>query len=232
MAIGTCVVCGSDGPIQLHHVAGRRNDADYVVSVCAACHEKTLTVWQWVHRIPLEDDETKTDLVAPWATSLGALHVIEALGTRIGFPEFAEAVRSLETIVRFMAGIPVTENIPIPNVPKGRQESFSFFRGGGATQVVSVLATMIAYLSEVTTGSQSVTTRFLREIAGNPSEFVSWCDDREGELKKWAAEAGSDILRSIQEFSESMDVWAIAAVFKRYLDEFEKISAEYLESVK
>ena len=34
-----CIVCGSSGPLELHHVAGR-NNSDLVVPVCRPCHER------------------------------------------------------------------------------------------------------------------------------------------------------------------------------------------------
>jgi hypothetical protein len=34
-----CIVCGSWGPLELHHVAGK-NNSDTVVPVCRPCHER------------------------------------------------------------------------------------------------------------------------------------------------------------------------------------------------
>ena len=34
-----CIICGSSGPLELHHVAGRLN-SDLVVPVCRPCHER------------------------------------------------------------------------------------------------------------------------------------------------------------------------------------------------
>jgi hypothetical protein len=37
-AVG-CIICGSSGPLELHHVAGK-NNSDTVVPVCRPCHER------------------------------------------------------------------------------------------------------------------------------------------------------------------------------------------------
>jgi hypothetical protein len=34
-----CIICGSSGPLELHHVAGR-NNSETVVPVCRPCHER------------------------------------------------------------------------------------------------------------------------------------------------------------------------------------------------
>jgi hypothetical protein len=34
-----CIICGSSGPLELHHVAGK-NNSDTVVPVCRPCHER------------------------------------------------------------------------------------------------------------------------------------------------------------------------------------------------
>ncbi len=34
-----CIICGCDGPLELHHVAGKTN-SDTVVPVCRPCHER------------------------------------------------------------------------------------------------------------------------------------------------------------------------------------------------
>jgi hypothetical protein len=34
-----CVVCGSGGPVEIHHVAGRRH-SDLAVPACATCHRR------------------------------------------------------------------------------------------------------------------------------------------------------------------------------------------------
>ena len=34
-----CIICGSSGPLELHHVAGK-NNSDLVVPVCRPCHER------------------------------------------------------------------------------------------------------------------------------------------------------------------------------------------------
>jgi hypothetical protein len=34
-----CIICGSSGPLELHHVAGK-NNSEKVVPVCRPCHER------------------------------------------------------------------------------------------------------------------------------------------------------------------------------------------------
>ncbi|EQD54618.1 hypothetical protein B1B_09607, partial [mine drainage metagenome] len=34
-----CIICGSSGPLELHHVAGK-NNSETVVPVCRPCHER------------------------------------------------------------------------------------------------------------------------------------------------------------------------------------------------
>jgi hypothetical protein len=34
-----CIICASNGPLELHHLAGR-NNSDTVVPVCRPCHER------------------------------------------------------------------------------------------------------------------------------------------------------------------------------------------------
>lgn len=49
---GTCVICGNDGEIQIHHVAGENNDPFTTVPVCVPCHG-FLTSHQWVAGVNL-----------------------------------------------------------------------------------------------------------------------------------------------------------------------------------
>jgi len=60
-----CVVCGSAGPIERHHVAGKHN-SDLIVPVCVRCHDKlTRRQERWDPRWDLPDNtpELKESLV-------------------------------------------------------------------------------------------------------------------------------------------------------------------------
>lgn len=232
MAIATCVVCGADGPSEQQHIAGRANDPEYVVPVCVNCHRYTLTPWQWVHRVPLEKDAQRTDMVKPWAVATGAVHIIEAMCVRLHWGEVSEVVRTFGRLFRAFAGAPIDETIPIPKVPKLRKEPFKFFRGTGNVEVVSMLATMTAYLAAQILGRDDIVARFLREVARNPSEFIAWCESRDDELKKWALQAGERFTNSIQMFRETMDWMTMVQDVKECLAEFAGIGIEYLGSDK
>ena len=65
-----CITCWSSGPLEMHHPAGRRNDA-MTIPVCKGCH-KVLTKWGLVSGIYLEATE---DLDKARAAIVGVSHV-------------------------------------------------------------------------------------------------------------------------------------------------------------
>lgn len=232
MAVGICAICGFDGPSELQHVAGRKNDSDFTVSVCVSCHQKILTPYQYVHRIPLDGSSSDSRVIVDWSTALGSFHIVEALCVHLGLTEFSQSVRKLESIIRFVAGISLDDSVPLPAIPKSRREPRKFFSGDHLDQVVSILAGMASYLAEMTYGPESVISEFFSELSENPIRFLIWCESKGDELENWIKEAGSEIQESIRRFAVSKDVFTVAMTFNSLAADFKELSTEYLDGQK
>lgn len=218
--MAVCLVCGSGGPFQQHHVAGRANDPEFTVTVCRRCHEKTLTPWQYVHRIPLEKDGERPALVKSWATATGALHVIEALALRLGKTWEVELIRRLEKMVYAMAGVP--EEIPKPKVEKLRKPPGHIFRE--SVEVAVMLATMTAYLSATALGEHHSVTLFFTSVAQNPEEWLQGTS-----LDNWASSMLRRLSEALDSFRVDMDFQGFARVIREVLDEFQNFTISRLE---
>jgi hypothetical protein len=213
--MAVCLVCGSTGPFEQHHVAGRANDPEFTVTVCRGCHRYTLTPWQWVHRIPLEKDSERPELVKSWAKATGALHVIEALTLRLGWDKVAEAIRTLVKLAYAIAGI--AESIPEPKVEKLRKPPRRIFRE--SVEVAATLATMTAYLSAMAMGERHSVTLFFLSVARNPQE---WSEGTA--LDIWAGSALQKLSESLDALRLNMDFAGFSRTIRECLDEFQRVA--------
>lgn len=109
MSTAICLTCARYGEVEVHHVAGWRNDPDLTVIVCVACH-RLLTALQYGAGINLEAGP-RTELDVARATLVGAAHLLELfLARHPGFSRIApEAVRVAGRLVS--AGLDLTADV-------------------------------------------------------------------------------------------------------------------------
>lgn len=81
-----CLGCGTYGPIELHHLAGRHNIPELVIPVCSPCH-LILTNWQYAAGIELHADASRTEVDVRRALLVGAMHLIQLIQGRTVTPQ-------------------------------------------------------------------------------------------------------------------------------------------------
>ena len=101
MRTSNCLICCATGPVEGHHVAGRRNAPDLVVDLCVECH-RIVTAWQHAAGIRLKSGpRAQVDIAR--ARIVGALHLLELFMHR--HPDaFAVSPAVTRLITRLVSG--------------------------------------------------------------------------------------------------------------------------------
>ncbi len=171
-----CLTCGTRGPVEGHHIAGRYNDKQLVVPVCVECH-LILTNWQYASGIELGEAAPRSELDVQRAVLVGALHVIQLYAQR--HSDYSWLSADLATLMSRVCskllddtGDPDREGrwLPDPTYPV-TLGTVTTWNGDTEDERVSEFAWLVLALGKVFGDMPTFTASRLRQMATRPADF-------------------------------------------------------------